>query len=370
MSAPAATVRLAGIDVARALAIVGMLLIHVGPTRLESTAGRLYALPHGHAAVLFLLLAGVGVALLARSAARRAIPGGIGVDLVWRAALLLPLGLWLQGVASGLHIILQTYALLFLLAIVAVRLPARWLLALTALLALAGPLGFLAGRVLQPGVFNRTNVDFGDAPGEILHTLLLSGPYPLVTAAVPFMFGLWLGHRDLAARGVQWRLMVGGTLAFIAVLGVTRALVGVFGEPGLVVGWLHVLSTDPHSQMPPWLWSATALAVAVLGACLLLANRAGRVLVPLVALGRTALTFYVGHALALAYWPQTLQTSEPGRALAISAGITGVAMVFALVWLRLFRRGPLESVLQLPAWWFARHPAGARHAAQSRGRHR
>jgi uncharacterized membrane protein len=62
--------RVAGIDAARAAAVVGMVMVHVGPTGQSDIAGRLYALPHGRASVLFVLLAGVGVSLLAGAQSR------------------------------------------------------------------------------------------------------------------------------------------------------------------------------------------------------------------------------------------------------------------------------------------------------------
>jgi uncharacterized membrane protein len=69
--------RIPGIDLARGLAIIGMLAVHVGPTHLDGFAGRLYALPHGRASILFVLVARVGVSLLAASRTSTA-PQGAG----------------------------------------------------------------------------------------------------------------------------------------------------------------------------------------------------------------------------------------------------------------------------------------------------
>src|SRR5690606_28996784 len=100
--------RIPGVDLARALAIIGMFAAHVGPTYLESPAGRLYALPHGRASVLFVVLAGVGVSLLAGSRSK-----GLAEArrrLLGRAWWLLPAGLVLQALKHGVLVILQTYA--------------------------------------------------------------------------------------------------------------------------------------------------------------------------------------------------------------------------------------------------------------------
>lgn len=349
--------RLEGIDLARALAIIGMLMVHVGPTHLDDPAGVMYALPHGQASVLFMLLAGLGVALLAGS--RRAPPGGITTQLAWRGLLLLPFGLWLQTVATGQLVILATYGLMFTLAIGLVRLRDRNLLLLAALAAVAGPLTFLWGRIHAPGVFNRGALELGQPAGDIVHGLLLSGPYPLMTWVVPFLLGLWLGRRDLRATPVRLWMILGGIGATAALIGAAAVLQRFLGEPDFIVDWKHLLSLDAHSQMPLWLGSATATAVAVLGLCLVVTDRLGRWLWPLVALGQVALTFYVGHLLALNWWPGTLMSGDPATAMRLVLIIVAQAAVLAVAWRWLFPRGPLEFLLQLPRTLLARWTAHA-----------
>src|SRR5215212_1158851 len=91
--------RLRGVDVARAIAVLGMVMVHFGPTPAPDTAlGNLYGVSHGRASVLFVLLAGVGVSLLVGGRSRGGRSSLLARGrLVLRGALLLPLGLWLQG---------------------------------------------------------------------------------------------------------------------------------------------------------------------------------------------------------------------------------------------------------------------------------
>ncbi|MFS8544423.1 MAG: hypothetical protein LOD91_11400 [Limnochordales bacterium] len=144
--------RLVGIDVARAVAIIGMFMVHMGPTHQPGVAGALYALPHGRASVLFVLLAGVGVSLLARSALGL---GEVRRRLAWRAAVLFPLGLGLQALEHRVLVILPVYAALFVLAMLAVAWDDRRLLRLAAACGAVGPGVFLYGRIPAPAVFSR-----------------------------------------------------------------------------------------------------------------------------------------------------------------------------------------------------------------------
>lgn len=345
--------RLAGLDLARALALVGMLMVHVGPTQADGWAGRLYALPHGRASVLFMLVAGAGATLMA---ARRG--GGTGARLLWRAALLLPLGLALQMPTQSPMIILPTYAVVFVLAIGLVRLSTPVLSCAAATAALAGPAGFLLGHLRAPDVFANAPVSLHDPADAILHGIVLSGPHPVVTWLFPFLAGVILGRLDLRDRTVQFLLVFGGgvTALILTATGLVSGVVleDVLAEPG----WLWLLRSDAHSQMLLWLWAATACAATVLGAALWLGERANTWLRPVTQTGRIALSFYVGHILALLGWPEALRSDQPAEAAGIALAITVGTALAAMIWLRLFPRGPLEMLLQ-PPWWRNQPPGQA-----------
>jgi uncharacterized membrane protein len=338
--------RIPGIDLARALAILGMLAVHVGPTDVEGLAGTLYGLTHGRAAILFGLLAGVGVSLLAAS--RTSSAGRARLRLVWRAMVLLPLGLWLQSLEHGVFVILQDYALLFLLATIVLGLPDRWLLALAAPVTAAGSLGYLYGLIHAPEAFERQAAAWGDPVGELVHRLVLSGPYPLITWAGPFLFGMWIGRRDLTGHAARLWLVVGGGATAVGAWAVSWLLRARWGEPSDVIAWGRLLIDDPHSQMPLWLLGSTGSAALVLGACLVLADRATAVSWPLVATGQLAFTVYVGHLLLLDWQRDLLTSEEVGEASLIVLGFTLAAMALATAWRAVLSRGPLELILDLP----------------------
>lgn len=338
--------RIRGIDIARALAIVGMLAVHIGPTDGPGLGGWLYASSHGRASILFILVAGVGVTLLTGSAgSSRARPR---LTLAWRAVLLLPLGLALQELDHGVHVILQNYALLFALAMLAGWLGDRWLIALAIISASLGPLVYLWGRSHDPDVFDRSSTSVTDAPGEIVHGLVLSGPYPLIIWVAPFLLGIWLGRRDLrSTRSRAWLVVAGAATTVAAAL--TSHLLGRVlgataspGEPG------RLAAAEPHSQMPLWLIGATGSAVLLLGLSLLLADAAPRASWPLVATGQLAVTAYVAHLIALHAAPELLTSDQVGQATILVVAFTASILVAATLWRRDHARGPLELALRPP----------------------
>ncbi len=370
--------RLRGVDAARAIAVLGMVMVHVGPTPLPDTAvGNLYGVSHGRASVLFVLLAGVAVALLVgdRSHGRRQTrrPSLARGQLVFRGALLLPLGLWLQQLDHGALVILQYYALYFLFAALVLTLPDRWLLLGGAATLVGGPVIYLWSKMLVPEWFTRREepASLDDPVGKIVDDLLLTGAYPLVTWSAPLLIGLWIGRRDLASAWVRWGLLVLG-IAFavaapLAADWLAAAVVGPLQEPR-EPGFAWLLTDEPHSQMPLWMLGSIGSACAVLGGMLLLTDRLPRMTWPLAATGQLALTVYVGHLLLLDAYPELLRSETVLEAFFTVGVFMLLVAVACTFWRAVLPRGPLEYALSAP-WWILERLGGLvlRWPASGRG---
>lgn len=352
LPATALTARIPGIDAARALAIVGMVMVHFGPIERPGDAlGRLYRVTHGRASMLFVVLAGVGVALLARDRSPAQLPSA-WAKLFYRAALLLPMGLALQELDTNVLVILQYYALYFLVAGAVLPLGDRWLLALSGVLVVTGPVVYVALGLRRAAWFAAGGpAAWTDEPAQIARDLVLTGSYPLVTWCAPVLFGVWLGRRDLRARATRWRMVVGGVAFAGTALLASAALTAWLGGPVAGPSWRQLASAEAHSQMPLWLAQATGFATAVLGASLLVADRLPSLSWPLVATGQLAFTVYVGHLLMLAAWPDLLQRDTVGEAARTVAVFSLVAAAMCTVWRAVLSRGPLEALLRLPWAW-------------------
>lgn len=344
--------RLRGIDAARAVAIVGMVMVHVGPREGEGLGYTLYGLTYGRASVLFVTLAGVGVSLLAAGRVRDA-----RWRLLFRAAVLFPLGLWLQTLDTPVAVILHYYAVYFLIAAVAVRLPDRALAAAAGLLAVGGPLVSLATQELVPGWWEDGIASTLREPGRLLRELLLTGYYPALTWAPPLLAGMWAGRRDLRAPRVQRTLLALGAgvaaLSYATAWALGRVVAGGAPEIGTPA---FLLSAGGHTDMPLGIVGATAVALAVLGAALLIGARLPRLTWPLAATGQLALSIYVGHLLVLHVAPELLVFDGVAGATFAVGRFAVVIVIGATVWRAVFARGPLEALLHLP-WMRSRYPS-------------
>lgn len=350
-----AAARIRGIDAARAIAILGMVMVHFtmsGPGGADGQPAALPDGPRGRAAILFVLLAGIGVTLLDRS--RSASRSRTRQKLLWRSVVLLPVGLALQELDHGAAVILQDYALLFWVALVAVALSDRWLLGAAAVAFFVGPGIHVAAEALRPDLVDGSPTALTDPLGRIVMGLVLTGPYPLVTWTAPLLFGMWLGRRDLTDPRVQGRALAAGATVALGALWGGVVLEGL--TPAEAPGWWSLaIDPEPHSQSFVWLWQATAAAVAALAASLVATEALPRLLSPLVALGQLALTVYVGHLLLMAAAPGAVRVAGVGGAGLRVVAFTAAAAAFSVAWRSVFRRGPLEAVLDLPFAVQARH---------------
>lgn len=339
--------RVKGFDVARALAILGMILVNTRG-KLDAYASDFEWLVwasnriEGKSAALFVVLAGIGVSLRTRRA--RAQPHrllrGEQVALAQRAAILFGLGILMLPVWSW--DILHFYGVYLALAAVWLGVRDRTLL----LLALA----FVLGEVALFTAFDWWADRKVFTPRGVVRDIFFNGLHPLFPWMAFLLVGMWLGRRDLADRRFRRRLLVVASVVFIAVELLDAAARP--GDDGRLIAWEHVewLRTWPRPARPMFVLCGLAFAIATVCACLELAERFEhrRPILVLVATGQLAFTIYVLHV-AAAVIPVRLGLF-PGAALehAMLYGLVFFVLAAAgsVAWRRRFTYGPLEGLLR------------------------
>lgn len=389
------TGRLIGIDVARALALVGMIAVHVlADTTADGAMTLPYVLSAGKSAALFALLAGVGIAL---STGRNHPPRGrrwLGsmASVAVRAVLITLLGLALGSIIPGsaAHVILVSYGVMFLLAMPLLRLRPAVLATLALLIALVVPIAshFLRQSlpVIDPG--NPSFASVIGAPAASLREVLLTGTFPAIAWLAYLCAGLAIGRLVLDRRSAAVALVAVGTAVAVTAsviselllqhLGGLQALAAaaapimsredfadtfVWGTTGTLPTnsgwWLAVLA--PHTTTPFDLLHTMGVAVAVLGLTLMLALVTQRSLRPIARFGSMPLSVYTLHLLLLL----VPFLNEDGGLAAFVAHLV-ILGTFVLVWTRFFTRGPLEQVLWQASHAVSRRVAGAPTAQPER----
>ncbi|WP_408997474.1 DUF418 domain-containing protein, partial [Streptomyces scabiei] len=365
--------RLVGVDLARGLAVFGMYAAHVGPDPSEGgTTGFLMELAHGRASALFAFLAGFSIILMTGRRAPKTGRAGrqAMAKVVIRALVLLVVGTALTMSGTPVEVILAFYGLYFLLVLPLYRLGARALaiIAVAGALILPQLLYVVQGALPDEGA---SGVWAWPADADGLVSLLFTGSYPAL-AWIPFVVaGMAVGRLDLAAGAVRIRLAVTGValavlghggswLALHLVPGALRTLgEAAWGDSGSVSSawWSDIwgypsgdsavglLVASPHSETTLSVLANTGVAITVLTACLAAVDafpRVHRLARPVIAVGTMSLTAYVFHIVGI----RLLGIEElPGSPARVLLGFLVAVTVFATLWSRFFRRGPLEWLL-------------------------
>ncbi|GAB3016846.1 transporter [Nocardioides flavus (ex Wang et al. 2016)] len=371
--------RLVGLDVARSLALLGMVATHVLDARTpDGELATAQWLAGGRASALFAVLAGVSLALITREPLRGRPLALRSLGIVGRALLIALAGLLLGGLDSGVAVILTYYGVLFVLGLPFTLLRVRTLVPLTVAWVVVAPVISHLVRPLLPerGFESPTFAQLAD-PGQLAGELLLTGYYPVVPWLAYLLAGLALGRLDLRDTSLLGGLALGGLGTAVLATQVSRTVAdpavasenatGMFGVTPADGEWDWLLLVAPHSATPFDLAQTIGSAVLVIAGCLLLEQLLPRVATAVlgVALGAGAatLSLYTLHVVMLT--PQVWPDEEP------SAFATHVVALLALgAGLRLLRlRGPLEVVASLPVR-LARTAARGDRAPQRSGTNR
>ncbi|GIG32300.1 hypothetical protein Col01nite_14590 [Cellulomonas oligotrophica] len=395
--------RVVGLDIARGLAVIGMIGAHVGdvPELVWSDPSTWGGVVHGRSSLLFAVVAGVSLALLTRGVrdADADRVRTVRLQLLGRGAAIFVIGLLVELVSGPVAVILTLYGVLFVAAIPLVRWSQRRLLLVAAGLALLGPVTL---ALVQ-------SVALGSGPGT---DLVLMGVYPATVWLALMMLGMAVGRLDLRSPRVAAGLVGVGVVLAVVGFGAGSLASGLTGggsssssssswsssssstttvpgddvdltglecevwddewvscypagamsEEGLVdEGSLgdevedtgpdvpallasaatQALSVSPHSGGTPEVVGSAGFALAVLGLCLLVGRPLRWVLLPVAALGSMPLTAYSLHVVLVATLGETAVAQHPNLYWLLMAGALALA---ASVWAVLVGRGPLETL--------------------------
>lgn len=381
--------RLVGVDVARCLALLGMMATHVlDPVDASGELTRIQAVAGGRSAALFAVLAGVSLALM--TGRQQPVQGRVlasrSLGLAVRAVLIAALGLVLGSLGTGIAIILTYYGVLFLLGIPFLGLRARRLWLLGALWIVVGPiLSFLVRFFLPPRQFASPEPAQLLHPGQLLSELLFSGYYPAVPWLAYLLIGMAIGRSDLRKRSFLIGLAVGGFALAALTTWISGILVrvpvvadsllwnfpgldpdpdrdidsvlamlehGLYGQVPLDGGLVWQVVVAPHSSTVFDIAQTMGSACLVIGVCQLLAvsltERWRTALAIAFGAGTMPLTFYTLHVVMRtdAVWPRETPDTYVFHVLVVMA-------IGALVtaW---GRPGPLEWLVGRPAAWLRR----------------
>lgn len=347
--------RAPGPDVARCLAILSMVYVNfevvlAGGSDHPAWLRTLASAFEGNASALFVMLAGMGLVLLGRRA-----------TILKRALLLLVLGYLWQVLWPGDILHYYAYYLAVGALLLAWRAWALWLLA-----AVCTGVWVVLFRTYDYGVgwdwMSLSHPQFWTADGQ-LRNLVFNGWHPLFPWLAFLLTGMALAKWGFSTTRQRRTVLALSAVLYAAALGLSQHLGALPDERPVLQQFLRwygapdaFWGTDSIPPGPLYVLSAGAVAAFVIALCIELTAlpAVARGTRWLARCGQLALTCYLVHVLFLYFVVMpavdALASSGGPSPLEMAAGaalLFGVLSVaFANLWLKRFRRGPLEWVLR------------------------
>lgn len=359
-----ATERLPGPDVVRAVALIGVVVMNYhgylilkdledGVSRprtgwLEEVFDPWTGPLSTRFAATFVLVAGVGVALMTSSTLERrrdpddpnaaAAVTTMRWRLVRRGLFLYVLGLLLDEIWPGTIIVY--YGAMFVIAAALFTWRSRWILLVGAGAALAAAgLRWWRWERAEDGASTRWLTDPADGSvGDYVFGLLVNGTHPLLPWLAFFCAGIVLGR---ILRTTWWRpatIAAGTALFTVAALASATATT----DLGAVL-----LSTDPFQRGLVYVAGALGTALVAYGVIDWIATRFRRATDPLRRAGQMTLTLYLLHVIVFELVVNQLGWIGPAgvdNALAFALVFWALGIVGAVLWHRRLGMGPAERV--------------------------
>lgn len=315
----AASARVRGVDAARALAIIGMVLSHL--VYVQGIGGELI---QGFPSAAFAMLAGVSLGFMKADTK----PGRQRTMI--RGVLLVVLHFLLAQISGPIAVVLFATGTCFILLpwLAAARtitlvVSAVWLAVLSTGIAFYE---FAAGYM---------GLNLPQLPPNI------SAPYPLAAWAAYMLMGLITYRVLLTNQRAQIGTALVGSVLAAAGIALRRSLdfEQLMSLGSTPPAWLGLLNPLPHSGTFVDVAISGAGALALLSLCLLLAQ--GQWVYPLAAMGSMSLTAYIAHIVSFA----AVLGVSGGYSEPLAWATILVLLIFASLWQHFLGRGPAEYAL-------------------------
>lgn len=351
--------RLIGIDVARALAIIGMIIVNFkivfgskGPEWLQTFISVL----DGKAAATFVVLAGVGIAFITNKALKTNNDNELRkrkLKVVKRALLLFIIGL------SYIFIwpadILHFYGIYMLITLFFIKKEPAFILIAALLLILAYPLLFISFSYDLFWDFKTFEYFNFWAINGFLRHLFYNGFHPVMPWVAFMLTGLWFGKQNLNNPVFIKRSIVISLGIFLLLKGLSASFIMLLSMEGsaTTLELSQVFGTSPMPPLPFYMLTASSFAIFIISLCLFISKKLqnNTIIKALANMGQLALTFYVAHVVIGMGLIDVFSIKELGEfSLVFSVSYALIfslsCIIFSVFWLKYKTVGPLEWVMK------------------------
>ena len=353
MTKPITTNRLHGLDLARFLAYVGMVIVNFSVVMGADDAGGLFGSMitsfQGRAAATFVVLAGVGLGLsLAPKSSNDSttfLTKGVWLTTK-RAGFLLVAGLLNMLVFSA--DILHYYSFYFFFGALLASNSKTKLIGFIVLLNVVSV--FLLLTLDFDKGWDYSTLEYAGfwTPEGFIRNLFFNGWHPVIPWLGFLLYGIIISRINLHSRVSQKRLIIWGLLVFVLTEMLSKLMLRLDSDELTQI----LFATDSIPAMPLYSLAGMSVASVIVGICLMFGDRFAnsRMLRLLGAPGKQTLTLYIAHILIgmsiLDELGMIGVAQPPALVLAVALSFVAVMLIYANIWQAYFKRGPLEALMR------------------------
>ena len=351
--------RIIGIDVARAVAVIGMIIVNYKVVLGDHGEGWVKSFANvfdGKAAATFVMLAGVGLALMTNAALRNNDTQKLRlarVRIAKRALFLFIVGL--SYIIIWPADILHFYGIYMLVILLILRSSEKIIVGAALTLILVYPL-LLSLWNYETG-WNFDTLDYPDfwTFNGFFRNIFLNGFHPVIPWTSFMLFGFWFGKQDLQDNNFLQKAFWISASTFVAlqILSYVSIIWLSAGDDQTASALRDIIGTHPMPPLPIYMFNGIAIATVVLSGSIIIGKRfsANKILLALYKTGQLSLTFYVAHVIIGMGVIETINPNKMGLyPIEFSVGYALVfcllCVLFASYWLPTRNSGPVELLMK------------------------
>ncbi|WP_299114175.1 DUF418 domain-containing protein [uncultured Winogradskyella sp.] len=351
--------RIIGIDVARALAVIGMIIVNFKMVFGQNGSGWIKSITSvfdGKAAATFVVLAGLGLALMTNLAIKdndQTKLKKIKAKITKRALFLFIIGISYTAIWPA--DILHFYGLYMVITILLLTSSEKIILTSAISIIIAFPILIIFWNYETGWNFNTLEyLDFWTIKG-FMRNLIFNGFHPIIPWTAFMLFGYWFGKQNLNNDKYIRKTFSVSILVFIFIQTLSNLSISFLSEGNQNTAKIltEILGTNPMPPLPVYMFSGISIAFTTISVCIIMAKRFEKniIIKALTETGQLALTFYVAHVIIGMGIIEVINSSKIGKfsiefSVAYALGFSLFCILFAIIWRNYKKLGPLEWIIR------------------------
>lgn len=351
--------RIIGIDIARALAVFGMIIVNfkivLGENGLSWVKSFVSAFD-GKAAATFVVLAGVGLALMTNSSLRNKDSQKLKITrikIAKRALFLFIVGL--SYIVIWPADILHFYGIYMLIVLLLLSCNEKTILILAIILILLYPLLIGFWNYETGWNFHTLQyIDFWTFNG-FFRNLFFNGFHPVIPWTAFMLFGFWFGKQDLKNDHFIKKSFWISSIVFVVIQILSHFTILFLSEGNeqTTSELSEIIGTNPMPPLPVYMFNGIAISTSIISVCIIIGKKfsTNKVILALNQTGQLALTFYVAHVILgmgiiEAFNPEKMGSYSIEFSVAYALVFSLLCVLFATYWLKKRKNGPVEWLMK------------------------